>query len=180
MALRYKPDFAEVYNSLGSALALQGRMDEAVQHYCLALSIKPDYAVAHDNLHKIFAEAMKHYREVLRSEPDNAAAANNLAWLLATCPVASLRQGAEAVEIAQHANRVSGGNQPAVLDTLAAAYAEAGRFSEAVQTARKAQKLAAQRNKLALADVLSTRITLYEAGKPFQQPPAAADTSNPE
>ena len=75
---------------------------------------------------------------------------------------------------AQRANQLSGGRQPDVLDTLAAAYAEAGRFPEALATARKALDLATQQHGQPLADVLRSRIALYEAGKPYRQTAAAS------
>ena len=90
--------------------------------------------------------------------------------MLATCPEASVRNGAEAVELAQRAVQLSDGRVPAILGTLAAAYAEAGRFPEAVQTARKALDLATQRNELALAEEIKAKIPLYEAGTPFREP----------
>ena len=73
------------------------------------------------------------------------------------------------MELAQRAVKLSGGQDPAILGTLAAAYAEAGRFSEAVQTARKAADLAVQQKQQPLADALRAKIALYEAGKPFRQ-----------
>ena len=98
---------------------------------------------------------------------------NDTAWLLATNPNASVRNGAEAVELAQRAIELSSGQEPAILGTLAAAYAEAGRFAEAVQTARKALELATQQNKPALAESIRAKIRLYEAGKPFRQSPSS-------
>ena len=95
---------------------------------------------------------------------------NNLAWVLATCREASVRNGAEAIELARRAVELSGGRVPAILGTLAAAYAEAGRFPEAVQTARKALELATQQNKQALAKSIKAKILLYEAGTPFREP----------
>jgi tetratricopeptide (TPR) repeat protein len=94
---------------------------------------------------------------------------NNLAWLLATCPDASVRDGAKAIELAQQAVKLSGGKDPGFLDTLAAAYAEAGHFFQAVETARKALVLAKQQKQQLLVHSLRARIALYEAGKPFRE-----------
>ena len=105
---------------------------------------------------------------------------NNLAWLLATCPEASVRNGAEAVELARRAVQLSGGREPAILGTLAAAYAEAGRFPEAVQTARKALKLATQQNQHATAEAIQAKIPLYEAGTPFRQTLSTSPTPQPK
>ena len=94
---------------------------------------------------------------------------NDTAWLLATNPNASVRNGPEAVELAQRAVRLSGDQEPAILGTLAAAFAEAGRFPEAVQTARKALDLATQQNKQTVAKSIRAKIPLYEAGSPFRE-----------
>ena len=113
-------------------------------------------------------------REAMRLQPNDAALLNDTAWMLATNPNASVRNGTEAVELAERALKLSGGNEPAILGTLAAAYAEAGRFPEAAATARKALELARQQNKRALADALRARIALYEAGKPYHETPPAS------
>ena len=106
-------------------------------------------------------------------QPNQIGFVNQLAWVLATCPEASVRNGAEAVELAQRAVQLSGGREPAILGTLAAAYAEAGRFPEAVQTARKALELATQQNKQALAESIKAKLPLYQAGTPFSGTAAA-------
>ena len=107
----------------------------------------------------------------MQSQPKDPLAAQKLAWLRATCPVASLRNGKEALAIAQQANRFCGGKRPEILDTLAAAYAEVGWFPEALATARRALELALQQHDPALADALRERIALYDAGRPYRQTP---------
>ena len=108
-ALEIKPDYAEAHNNLGSILAERGQFNEAFAHYQKALEIKPDDAQLHDNLGNVLAsqgkfdEAMVHYREALRLAPNAVPALNALAWALATSPEASLRNGAEAVSLAQRA-----------------------------------------------------------------------------
>jgi Flp pilus assembly protein TadD len=92
---------------------------------------------------------------------------NNLAWLLATCPQASLRNGNQAVELAQRANQITGANNPNFLCTLAAAYAEAGRFTEAVESAQRALQLAGAQSNTALANDIRSEMNLYQAGVPF-------------
>jgi tetratricopeptide (TPR) repeat protein len=101
--------------------------------------------------------------------PDRPEPANGLAWLLATCPQPNIRNGAKAIELAGRAVQLSNGREPDCLDTLAAAYAEAGRFPEAVQTARKTLELAAQLKRQDLAESVKARIILYEAGSPFRE-----------
>ena len=175
-ALQIKPDLAEAHNNFGVLLGQRGRFDEAIVHLQQALKIKPDFAEAHNNLGNALngqgklAEAVVQWREAVRLQPNQIAYVNNLAWLLATCPEASVRNGAEAVELARRAVQLSGSREPALLGTLAAAYAEAGRFPAAVQTARKALELAAQQNTQALVESLQAKLPLYEAGTPFREP----------
>jgi tetratricopeptide (TPR) repeat protein len=172
-ALQIKPDYAEAHNNLGSALCQKGNGAEAIAHFQKALQIKPDYAEAHNNLGKALlqkgsvAEAIVHYQKALQIKPDSAETQNNLAWVLATAPQASLRNGPQAVALAQQANQLAGGENPIILRTLAAAYAEAGRFSEAVETAQRALQLAAPPSNPALADAIRSQLKLYQAGLPF-------------
>jgi Flp pilus assembly protein TadD len=123
-------------------------------------------------------EAIVNYREVLKIGPDHVESLNNLAWLLATCPKDSVRNGAEAVKLAQRADELFHGKNPEALDTLAAAYAEAGRFPEASATARKAIDLvtkekpktpAEDEKRKTLAAGLRARLALYDAHKPYRQ-----------
>lgn len=112
---------------------------------------------------------------MLRSRPNNVGLLNDTAWLLATNPNASLRNGSEAVELAGQAVRLSGARQPEILGTLAAAYAEAGQFREAVQTARHASDFAAQQGKRSLAESLEAKIRLYQSGVPYRELQNSAD-----
>jgi len=175
-ALKIKPDFAEAHNDFGVLLGQRGRFDEAATHFRQALKIKPDFADAYNNLGNALsgqgkiAEAVVQWREAVRLRPNEIGFVNNLAWMLATCPEASVRNGAEAVELAQQAAQLCGGREPAILDTLAAAYAEAGRFPEAVHTARKALDLATQQNQQALVESIKAKIPLYKARTPFREP----------
>ena len=174
-ALRIEPDDAKTHNNLGIALANRGRMDEAIAHYRKALEIKPDSAKAHFNLGLALdrqgktADAVIQWRESVRLQPDHTNFLNQLAWVLATCPTESIRNGAEAVDLAERAVRSSGGQEPAILDTLAAAYAEAGRFTEAVATVERAVSLASVRGDTAMADILRPRIELYQARFPHRE-----------
>ena len=189
-ALKLLPDNAEAHYNLGLALANRGRLDEAIVAYRKALEIRPDFADAHNNLGAVLeqqgrsAEAIAQYQAAMKANPDYPDAYNNLAWVRATSGEASIRNGKEAVELAQRAVRLSGGRSPNYLDTLAAAYAEAGRFSEAVQTARTGPGPRRATEQQPLADALRAKIALYEAGKPLRQtlpapstPPAKAKAS---
>jgi len=148
-------------------------VDEAIAHFQKALQVKPDNAEAHINLGNALyqngrrEEAIVHFQKALEITPGYAEAMNNLAWVLATCPQASLRNGSRAVELAQRANQLAGGGNPVFLGTLAAAYAEAGRFSEAVGTAQRALRLAQAQSNTMLADAVQLQMKLYQAGVPF-------------
>jgi Flp pilus assembly protein TadD len=111
---------------------------------------------------------MEQWREVLSREPADVTVLNQTAWIEATSPDAALRHGAAAVALATKAVRLSGGG-PEYLDTLAAAYAEAGNFSEAVATAERALGLAETTAKAKLAEGLRARLTLYRRGAPFRE-----------
>lgn len=177
-ALEIEPHDASAHNNLGFALASSGQFDDAIVQFQQALEIKPGDAGAHGNLANAlaargrFAEAKTHYEAALKIRPDQVEAQRNLAWLRATCPQESLRNREEMLGLAQRANKLCGGKRADVLDCLAAAYAAAGWFPEALLTARQALELARQHNEQALATALRARIALYEAGKPFYQTPA--------
>jgi tetratricopeptide (TPR) repeat protein len=172
-ALQINPDFAEARNNLGNALLQKGNVAEAIAHFQRALQIKPGYAGTHYNLGNALLkmgnvdEAISHYQKALQIKPDYAEAQNTLAWVLATCPQASLRNGNKAVKLAQRANQLTGDGNPVVLGTLAAAYAEAGRFPEAVATAQRALQVAETQSNPALADAIRSQMKLYQAGLPF-------------
>jgi tetratricopeptide (TPR) repeat protein len=108
-------------------------------------------------------EALVHWRAVLRSEPNQLVVLSRVARALATSPDASVRNGAEAVVFAERAAGLSGGREPTILDTLADAYAEVGRFPEAAETARRALSFATREDEQPLAASLRAKIALYEA-----------------
>ncbi len=179
-ALEIDLNLAQAHNNLGFVLARRGRLDEARVHFQKALELKPDYANAHNNLRVAESQweeirrTLAQRRELLRARPDDVALLNETAWILATNPNASIRNGAEAIELADRAAQLSDRREPAVLGTLSAAYAEAGRFPEAVETARKALQLATEQGKQPLAESLKAKIPLYEAGTPYHEIPQAA------
>jgi len=173
-AVELEPNRPEPHWNLGNVLAREGRLDEATKQFEQALKLRPDYAAAHCHLGMALAsrgrveDAVTHYREALEIDPGYVEALNNLAWLRATWPDATYRDGTEAVELAQRAVTITGGQQPEFLDTLAAAYAEAGRFENAVTTARQALDLAFQQKKQALVESLQSRLMRYESRSAFR------------
>jgi tetratricopeptide (TPR) repeat protein len=173
-ALRINPGYADAHFNLGTTLLQQGRPVEAEAEFRAALRINPDDAEADKNLGNALlqqgraAEALDQAQKALDLQPADAGAQNNLAWMLATAPQPSLRDGAKAVRLAVQASQSSGGNNPVILRTLAAAYAEAGQFPDAVQAARKALDLARAESDAELAGTLLREVKLYEAGRPYE------------
>ena len=171
-ALEIQPGHLKALNNLGNVLAATGRLGEAVACYRKAVEFEPAFATAHFNLSAAlrqqgnFRDAVVHLREAARLTPTDVVVLNRLAWVLATCPDARVRNGAEAVALAQRAAQLSGGREPLTQNTLAAAYAEAGRFREAVQTAAAAVPLASAQRNNSLRDDLRARLRLYAAGSP--------------
>ena len=137
-AIRLNPGYAEAHNNLGVVRLRQGKFVEAAAHYNEAIRLDPGYAGPHNNLGVVrfhqgkFAEAAAHYNEAIRLDPDDAESLNNRAMMLAACPEAKYRDGQRAVESATRACELTVWQQPGCLDTLAAAYAEAGDFDAAV------------------------------------------------
>jgi tetratricopeptide (TPR) repeat protein len=173
-AAEVNPDFADAHNNLGMALLRKGKVDEAIPHFQKALEVDPRQAQTHYNLGSALylqgkvREALARWREGLRADPNSLPILTQTAWVLATCPQASVRNGPEAVELAERAVKVSAGPDPGLLDVLAAAYAEVGRFPEAVQTVHRALDLATQQNAQPLVAGLKARIVLYESNSPFR------------
>jgi tetratricopeptide (TPR) repeat protein len=175
-SLELNPSFAQSHSNLGIALLRQNSVDAAIAHFRQALHLDPNYAEAHFNLGVALRQqgqeqlAIQHWRVAVRLQPHHIQMLRQLAWALATSTDASIRQGAEAVALAERAVQLAGAPSAALLDALAAAYAEAGRFTDAVQTAQEAlQMLSGQQQSTPLADGLRERIRLYQAGSAFRE-----------
>jgi tetratricopeptide (TPR) repeat protein len=172
-ALQIKPDDAEACYNLGNAFLQKGSANEAISCFQKALQINPDYADAHNNLGNALyqkgkmSEAIFQFQKALQINADQVQTLNNLAWIMATCSQASLRNGTEAVKLAQRADHLTDDSNPSILATLAAAYAEAGRFPEAVEAAQRALQMAGTQSNNGLADVIRSQLKLYQAAIPF-------------
>jgi protein O-mannosyl-transferase len=177
-ALKSAPDSAAVRLSLGKALAGLKHLAEAEAQLREALRLQPGNPDAHQVLATIykaqnrFREVRSEYEAVLRLVPDWPEVLNNLAWLLATQPSAELRDGARAVTLAGRACQLTGSTNLWLLSTLAAAYAEAGRYPEAVSTQQKVCDLAAAQGPSGAAESFQTRLGLYRSGQPYRLPAA--------
>ncbi len=176
-ALAVEPDNAKVRYNLANILTTQGRRDEAIEQYQQTLKQMPDSVHAHYQLGLLlqiqgrYTAAIAQLQKVLELDPYHVMAQNNLAWVFATCPEASLRDGGRAVMLARQAVQLSGSSSPEILDTLAAAYAEAGRFPEAIATAKQALNLSIAKNNQPLTETIRRQIELFEANTPYREKP---------
>ena len=174
--LKFSPDNAAAHMNLALALQSQGQIEPCLVHYDAALRLDPTNAQGHAAFAYLLStlrqpgKAMEHYRAALRVEPDAIDTLNNLANLLATDPSAEFRDGAEAVHLAERASALTGHQEPLPMATLAAAYAEAGRFEDAIRTASAAKHLAIQRGQPELAELTETHLQLYQARRPLRDP----------
>jgi tetratricopeptide (TPR) repeat protein len=175
--LALSPNQPEAQYNLASALFRLGRIDEAIPHFQKALELRPENADACVNLGSALLmkgrvrDAIAQYRHAVRISPDNAAAQSNLAWLLATAADPSLRNGSEAVLLAERTESETSRseNRPLALRILAAAYAEAGRFIEAKRAAQQALQAAEVQRNSTLSSALRDEISLYELGLPYHK-----------
>jgi len=174
-ALRIRPDYPQAHCAMGNLLAQQGKLEDAGRRYRDALRLKSDYPEARNNLGNVLRlqgrteEAIAQYREAVRLRPDWPEALVNLGWLLATHPEARLRNGAEAIRLAQRACQVTSDQDASCLDTFAAAHAESGHFAMAAYTARKALDAATRHGEEKLAAEVRRRLALYESGRAFHE-----------
>jgi tetratricopeptide (TPR) repeat protein len=166
-------------NNLGDALLAKGDLDAAIAQYQKALETEINAGSADTCLHLGLAymqkgqtkEALDCWEKSLALKPGQPFVQNNLAWALATTYDASLRDGARAMALATQANQASGGGNPEILHTLAAACAEAGNYDQAAITARRALDLAVAQKNDALAAALQKEIQLYQANTPMRDGP---------
>lgn len=176
-AIQIEPDFPGALNNLGVALAASGQLDEAIEAFHKSIQINPTSSSTLNNLGHVlaargrFEEAIENYHQAIQINPDFAEALNNLAWVLAASPDDKLRNGAGAVRLAERACELTRHGQPWFMRTLAAAYAEAGRFPEAVAAAEKAEQLAAGAGLTAAAAKNRQLLELFRSGKPYHEPP---------
>jgi tetratricopeptide (TPR) repeat protein len=170
-ALELRPDYVQAHNNLGGILLRTGRVDEAVTHLTEAIRIDPGNAQAHYNAGAAMrqqgrrAEAIAHFKRAVQLNGDWPAALADLAWLLAVTPEDDLRDPALSVRLAARAVDLTGRQDSAALDVLAAAYAAAGDFGRAADAAQSALGLKPE-NAAAIAE----RRDLYESQRPYRLP----------
>lgn len=174
-AIKLQPDYAEAYYNRGNVLFAEGRIDEALADFEKTLQLQPSNADAHTGLGNALLrkgavkEAIAHYNEAMALAPNDPHSRSNTAWLLATSTDASIRDGAKAVELAQQAISLTGGREPLFFRTLAAAYAETGRFSDAIGVIQQGVTIARMQGKTGLADLLEEDALLYRQQVPLRR-----------
>jgi tetratricopeptide (TPR) repeat protein len=168
------PAWPEPQRRLALALQRQGRSEEAQVAYQKLAALMPSTADGCRDLADMlaegeqFAEAIRYYHEALRLKPDFEPVLNNLALLRASCRLPEFRDGREAVQLAEAACQLSQRRNPNFLGTLAAAYAEAGRFSDAIKTIQEAQALAKAAGANDLLSLQTQMLAQFRAGRPFR------------
>jgi tetratricopeptide (TPR) repeat protein len=175
-ALAIDSNYAQAHNNLGALLQLVGRQESALEHYRRAIALRPDNVEAHLNLGLLLsaqghlAEAVRALDAALDLSPDLPPALAGLAWIRATAADAALRNPADAIALGERAAAMTARHDVAALDALAAAYAAAGRFSDAVATARAGVDVATAAGALELAARFRERLELYQQGRPYRMP----------
>jgi Flp pilus assembly protein TadD len=178
VAIDILPSYTEAHFNIGHLLREEGEWQRAAEEFRTTLRYKPHDLKFRLNLAGVMLEggqtreAVQRFEESLQVDPDSTEALNNLAWILAANCDPAVRQGARAVEYAERACQLTQFKQTTIVGTLAAAYAEAGRFEDAVATAGKACALAAQHGEQGLLAKNQELLELYRASKPYHEPAA--------
>jgi tetratricopeptide (TPR) repeat protein len=173
-ACRLAPSWPEPQRRLGLALLHEGRVKEAREAYQKLIPLLPATPEGYRDLADMLAEgqqfaaAIHYYREAIRLNPGFDAVMNNLAMLRASCRQPEFRNGREAVQLAETACRLSGRRNSSYLGTLAAAYAEAGRFPEAVKTMQEALALSRASGAGDLIPIQTQMLQEFRAGRAFR------------
>lgn len=184
-ALAVTPDNQTAHQNLAAALWSKGKTAEANKHSRAAaiaharttLKDYPYDVPTHNDLGVLLVQSgdvragIEQWEISLQIDPNDGNALNNLAWVLATFPADTIRDGKRAVELAGKAATLPGGAAPVVLRTLAAAYAETGDFPNAINTAQRAVDLATTQNNTSLLATLRHEIELYQARTPYRESP---------
>lgn len=177
-ALDLDPNNARVLSNLGLLLYQMGRSDDAIPPLERAVAISPGDVQARLNLGIIltrtrrYADAIRVLQEGVQQNAPNQYLCMNLAWLLATAPDARLRDGQTAVNLAMQACQLTAFESARPIDVLAAAYAEVGRFEDAVKMAERAQNLIGPARTPYAAE-LAARLAFFRGGRAYRLPPAS-------
>ncbi len=176
-AVELKPDYVQALYNCAAVLERKQEWDEAGQFYRRVLQVKPDHAEAQRNLASLLwrtgriREAVPEYRRLLELRPNMAGVKAHLAKILATSDDATVRDGAQALQLAEEARRAIGDRNDRVFDALAAAYAELGRYDDACRAASRSLELAKAAGQEAGFEELESRLKLYQSRRPYRSTP---------
>jgi tetratricopeptide (TPR) repeat protein len=174
-AVELAPDSMALRYALGSLLYIAGDLDGAEREWTEILRTFPDHIRSRMGVvtvlmkRKDYAGVDRVLRAGLEHRPNSAELLNSLAWVLCTCPEDGNRKGEEAVRLAEKANLLSGRTNASYLDTLAAAFAEVGRFDDARKTADEAIRQAQIAGRADLVQSSGQRKAFYERNKPYRE-----------
>jgi tetratricopeptide (TPR) repeat protein len=176
MALKVLPNYAEARVNMGNLLLSEGGTREAKMQFDQALLLDPalpqEFAASGTNFmaHGRLRLAFRNFKSALQLNPDEIEALSDLAWLYATQRDPALRNGVEAVRLAEHGCELTSHQDVKLLGALDAAYAEAGFFDQAIATARMTEEVARNQGDTRVAEAAQKRMELYRSGKPFREP----------
>jgi tetratricopeptide (TPR) repeat protein len=182
--LELKPDYVKAYYKMALCFYVLGEFREPDKYVTTVLTNNPSYVDAAISLAEKLLErrqirlAYEHYLRILDLRDDSVTVLNALAWIQAACDIEGLRNPEQALERALEACEMTNYGMPEVVDTLAVAYAAAGRFPEARETAQKAIRAAQSVSNTALAQRITNRLKLYDAKKPYFDPSLASDSGD--
>jgi protein O-mannosyl-transferase len=172
-ALQIKPKYAAAHDNIARTLVLQGKFDQAAEHFTEVLRLAPGSAEAYYRLGQILVQSGKinkavvHFEKALQLKPDWVEPMNAMAWCLAVNEKTAVRNPDKAVKLAQRTCELTNYKEPALLDTLAVAYAAAGDFDKAVETAQKALELCQSSGQETVKEQIKSRLVLFKNKKPY-------------
>jgi tetratricopeptide (TPR) repeat protein len=175
--LSVSPFNAELHYRLGLAAGQEADFVTAINQFAYALLLQPDRSELESKLHLTLLlmantpDASKQYQEAASAMPDAPKALNDLAWLLATHPDETLRNGREALRLAERACALTSRKMPKAINTLAAAYAETGRFLDAINTTQEALALARSSGDADAATLSQNLLSSFKANRPYREDP---------
>jgi tetratricopeptide (TPR) repeat protein len=173
-ATQLNGEFVEAQFNLGAALMRTHRLQEAIDTWKDVIRLRPDYTAGHEGLgfayylNENYSASLYHLRLALDGEPDRVSVLTLAASLMATSPDAMLRNGHEAIVLADRANQLTNEQDISVLDTLSAGYAECHRFDQAVQTEHRALSLASQKGDADMVARLTAHLQMYLSNAPVR------------
>jgi tetratricopeptide (TPR) repeat protein len=174
-ALKLRPNTVLVHNNLGVVLAKLGRYDEARTNFLCAMNLKPRDAQAYYLMGTLYLRmgdaraAVNAFETALQTNPEHLKALAYLARLFAASDDPSIRNAPQAVAFSEKAVALTARAQPALLDTAAMAYAEAGRFDDALKTEQAAVDLLKNANETNAVNEILPRVALFQARQPYRE-----------